>query len=80
MALVVIGTGVFVINDTLMKATSGELPLGEIVTIRGIMSCCFMAPIVMQKFREQAFEDVAYFEPYYLKDFIAGVPKVKGLR
>jgi drug/metabolite transporter (DMT)-like permease len=47
MALVVIGTGAFVINDTLMKATSAELPLGEIVTIRGIMSCCIMAPIVI---------------------------------
>jgi len=25
------------------------------------------------------YEDVAYFEPYYLKDFIAGKPKKKGL-
>ena len=23
----------------------------------------------------RAFEDVAYFEPYYLKDFVAGKPK-----
>lgn len=28
--------------------------------------------IAYQKFQEQAFEDVAYFEPFYLKDFIAG--------
>lgn len=27
------------------------------------------------KFRDGAFEDVAYFEPYYLKDFIAGKKK-----
>jgi tRNA threonylcarbamoyladenosine biosynthesis protein TsaB len=27
------------------------------------------------KFREEDFEDVAYFEPAYLKDFIAGPPK-----
>lgn len=29
--------------------------------------------------KEQHFENVAYFEPFYLKDFIAGKPKVKGL-
>lgn len=46
MALVVIGMGAFVVNDTLMKATSAELPLGEIIALRGIMSCCIMAPIV----------------------------------
>ena len=28
-----------------------------------------------KKFNERAFEDVAYFEPYYLKDFVAGKPK-----
>ncbi len=27
------------------------------------------------KFKAKDFEDVAYFEPYYLKDFIAGVKK-----
>ncbi len=26
-------------------------------------------------FAEQRFEDVAYFEPYYLKDFVATIPK-----
>lgn len=25
-------------------------------------------------------ENTAYFEPFYLKDFIAGIPKIKGLR
>lgn len=28
-----------------------------------------------EKFKNNNFEDVAYFEPYYLKDFIAGKPK-----
>ncbi len=27
------------------------------------------------KFKNQAFEDVAYFEPFYLKDFVATTPK-----
>jgi len=40
----------------------------------------YMAALVMQKFNNKQFEDVAYFEPFYLKDFVAGVPKVKGLR
>jgi tRNA threonylcarbamoyladenosine biosynthesis protein TsaB len=34
-----------------------------------------MASIATKKFTEQKFEDNAYFEPYYLKDFIAGVKK-----
>lgn len=28
-----------------------------------------------RKFEEKEFEDVAYFEPFYLKDFVAGKPK-----
>ncbi|WP_026904028.1 tRNA (adenosine(37)-N6)-threonylcarbamoyltransferase complex dimerization subunit type 1 TsaB [Pedobacter glucosidilyticus] len=28
-----------------------------------------------EKFKESAFEDVAYFEPYYLKDYVAGKKK-----
>lgn len=31
-----------------------------------------------QKFRLKDFEDVAYFEPYYLKDFIAGKKAIKS--
>lgn len=31
------------------------------------------------KFRQGAFENLAYFEPFYLKDFIAAKPRVKGL-
>lgn len=39
-----------------------------------------MMKISEEKFNRQDFEDLAYFEPYYLKEFIAGIPKVKGLR
>lgn len=31
-------------------------------------------------FAEQLFENLAYFEPFYLKDFVAGTPNVKGLK
>lgn len=34
---------------------------------------------VYKKFINKEFEDVAYFEPFYLKDFVAGKPSVKGL-
>ncbi len=36
-----------------------------------------MTEIAEEKFREGHFEDVAYFEPFYLKDFVATVPKHK---
>jgi len=45
-----------------------------------VPSANYMAAIASGKFHKQEFEDVAYFEPFYLKDFIAGSPKVKGLR
>jgi tRNA threonylcarbamoyladenosine biosynthesis protein TsaB len=32
-----------------------------------------------QKYGRGEFVDLAYFEPFYLKDFVAGKPKVKGL-
>jgi len=35
--------------------------------------------IAEEKFINQDFEDVAYFEPFYLKDFVAAKSKVKGL-
>jgi len=38
-----------------------------------------LAESAMNKFQMAAFEDIAYFEPFYLKDFVAGTPRVKGL-
>ncbi len=43
-------------------------------------SASYIGDLAEQKFAKKEFEDTAYFEPYYLKDFVAGVPKVKGLR
>ena len=34
-----------------------------------------MAPLAFKAFNERRFEDVAYFEPFYLKDFVATVSK-----
>ena len=38
-----------------------------------------MAMLANEKYDCRNFEDLAYFEPFYLKNFIAGTPKVKGL-
>ena len=38
-----------------------------------------MAPLAYEKFMNKNFVSTAYFEPFYLKDFIGGKPKVKGL-
>jgi len=43
-------------------------------------SAKYMIIPALQKFKNHDFEDVAYFEPFYLKDFIAGKPHVKGLK
>ncbi len=42
-------------------------------------SAAFMKAAAIAAFEAGNFEDVAYFEPFYLKDFIAGIPRVKGL-
>ncbi|MDR3696021.1 tRNA (adenosine(37)-N6)-threonylcarbamoyltransferase complex dimerization subunit type 1 TsaB [Mucilaginibacter sp.] len=37
-----------------------------------VNSAAHLSQKALKKFRNKEFEDVAYFEPYYLKDFIAG--------
>jgi tRNA threonylcarbamoyladenosine biosynthesis protein TsaB len=52
----------------------------NVVYIDGVFpSAKFMVPIGQRKFSGEEFEDLAYFEPFYLKEFIAGKPRVKGL-
>jgi len=40
-------------------------------------SAMFMLELADKAFSNKQFEDVAYFEPFYLKDFVATVPKRK---
>ena len=40
-----------------------------------VPSALFMRSAALLKFDNQDFEDTAYFEPFYLKEFIAGKPK-----
>lgn len=39
-----------------------------------------MLPTAIRKWQKQEFENVAYFEPFYLKEYVAAKPVVKGLR
>lgn len=41
----------------------------------GLPSAEFVNQIAFEKYNNKEFEDVAYFEPYYLKDFVATTPK-----
>jgi len=53
------------------------LPAGKVPSIpsaRYLAKLSYLADI------RNEYADVAYFEPYYLKDFIAGIPRVKGLK
>lgn len=43
-------------------------------------SAQFMQNIALGKYNKKLFEDVAYFEPYYLKNFVATVPKNKIIK
>lgn len=43
------------------------------------LSAKYMGKLAFSKYLTTDFEDVAYFEPFYLKNFIAGKPNVKGL-
>ena len=40
-----------------------------------VCSAKYMAPLSDTAYREENFVDIAYFEPFYLKNFIATVPK-----
>lgn len=44
-----------------------------------VSSATHMTELAEERFYQKQFEDSAYFEPFYLKDFIPGVPKVRGL-
>jgi len=43
-------------------------------------SAKFMAPLAHRAYEQNNFADTAYFEPFYLKEFMPGIPRVKGLK
>jgi len=44
-----------------------------------LFSAAYFAPLIEELFKNKQFENLAYFEPFYFKQFIAGKPRVKGL-
>ena len=44
-----------------------------------LFSATYLAPLAEERFKNKQFENLAYFEPFYFKEFIAGKPRVKGL-
>lgn len=42
-------------------------------------SARFMLPLALKAYKDEQFEDIAYFEPFYLKDFVAIKSKNKVL-
>ena len=53
------------------EATLGVNPNAQFL-LGFVNSATFLTQKAAEKFDKKEFEDVAYFEPYYLKDFIAG--------
>lgn len=43
------------------------------------ISARYMLPTALKKWMAEDFADVAYFEPFYLKEYVAAKPHVKGL-
>lgn len=68
--------------DPFVCVGDGAEKLREIWTERNVLideSCISSARgqvrLAWERFQAKQFEDVAYWEPFYLKDFIAGTPK-----
>lgn len=67
--VVLFGTGA----DKLQQLFEGNDKVDVVLGFQN--SAAHMIPLAWQKFKDQGFEDVAYFEPFYLKDFVATEPK-----
>ena len=78
--LVVEGRRLWLFGDGAPKLKAVFTNRPEIHIIEGFNpSAAFMATLADQQLQTEKFVNVAYFEPFYLKDFVAGKPHVKGL-
>ncbi|MGV3762266.1 tRNA (adenosine(37)-N6)-threonylcarbamoyltransferase complex dimerization subunit type 1 TsaB [Parapedobacter sp.] len=62
--------------DKLVELFGGNAQIEVITGFRN--SASHLSSIADRAYREQQFADVAYFEPYYLKDFVATTPKQRS--
>jgi len=67
------GTGATKCRELFQEHPNALFPEKEFI------SAAHMAEQADQLLQDGLFEDLASFEPYYLKEFVAGKPKVKGL-
>lgn len=70
--LILMGDGAGKFQDVIKRENTHFMP-------HILPSVAGMVPLAWQKFEKGLFENVAYFEPFYLKDFVAGAPNVRGL-
>lgn len=66
-------------GDGAMKCQSVITSPNAIFIDKVYPSARYMATLAHEAFMQNQFKDVAYFEPFYLKDFVATVPKPKVL-
>jgi tRNA threonylcarbamoyladenosine biosynthesis protein TsaB len=70
---------IYIIGDSSEKAKT-ILTTKNIIYLDEIQfpSAKQMCKLSFEKFQNNDFEDVAYFEPFYLKDFLITTPKIKN--
>lgn len=72
---------IWLLGDGAAKTSELFADRGEMQIMRDFLpSARHMASLAFSAFKKEQFADLAYFEPFYLKDFVAGIPKVKGLK
>ena len=71
------------LEGTVLFAGDGALKCREVlgrpgfVFVEVVADAASMAPLAFRKLEERDFADTAYFEPFYLKDFVATVSRKK---
>jgi tRNA threonylcarbamoyladenosine biosynthesis protein TsaB len=69
-------SNVYYFGDGAMKCQQTLSGRSNFIFLDGVYpSAETLGKIAFQKYQSSDFEDVAYFEPYYLKDFITTTPK-----
>jgi tRNA threonylcarbamoyladenosine biosynthesis protein TsaB len=65
------------LGDGALKCSEVLAHPNSIFSATNYNSAAHLTQLALKAYQEQKFEDVAYFEPYYLKDFVFTAPKKK---
>jgi len=71
------GQQITFIGDGAMKCSETIVSANAIFSDHNFNSAANMSALAFDAYNQQDFEDVAYFEPYYLKDFVVTQSKKK---